>query len=83
MAHGCISVVASKHYLVAFGDYPAIVIEPRVNGRLASALAYSLDLGDGVGKFHEPFGSREEVREEVGPEAEAENRDVLLIDQPS
>jgi hypothetical protein len=46
VAHCGISVVSAEHYLVAFGDYPAVVVKSCIYSRFAAALADSFDFCD-------------------------------------
>ena len=80
VAHGGVAVVAAEHDLGALGDDVAVAVDAGIDSRLCAARADRFDLGDGVGEFHEPPRSREEVSLKIGPEAEAQHRDVLVVD---
>ena len=79
MAHGDVAVVAAEEDLPALGDDAAIAVDAGVDRRLAAAGAHGLDLRDGIGQLHEPPRAGEEVREKIRPQAEAQHRDVLLV----
>ena len=79
MAHGHITVVASEHDLTALGHDPPFGIDPGVDRRLSAAGTDSLYLRYRIRKLHEPLSSGEEVREEVCPQSEAEDRHILLV----
>ena len=79
MAHGDIAVVAAEEDLVAGGDYLPVGSDAGVDRGLGAALAYGLDLRDGVGQLHEPLRAGEHVREEVRAQAETEHGEVELV----
>ena len=63
------------------GDYPAVCIDPCVNGRLSAAGTDRLYLRDGVGKLHEPPCAGEKVGEKVRSQTEAKHGNVLTVDK--
>ena len=83
VAHGDVAVVAADHDLIALGDDVALAADARVDGRLCAAVADGFDLLDVVRHLEQPQAAGEELGEEVGPQAEAEHRDVEIVDDPA
>ena len=81
VAHGHIAVVAAEQNLAALGDDVTLLVDAGVDGSLSAAGADGLNLGQGVGKLHEPLRAGEEMGKKVGAQAEAEYRQVLLVHQ--
>ena len=71
MAHCDICFVSADHDLIALGNDVHICIKSSVDGSLRSAGADGLDLGDRVRNLEKAAASREQMREEVGTQAEA------------
>ena len=83
MAHGDVAVVAAEEHLIALRQNVALRADAGVGRGLPAAVADGLDLGDGVRQLEKPPAAGEKLRPEVGPQAEAENRKVLTVDQPA
>ena len=68
---------------LALGDHDPVLDARVVRGALA-APAQGLDLQDlrAVGELDQPRGAREEPGPEVGQDAEAEDVDAQLVDDP-
>lgn len=81
VTHGDIAVIAAEENLIAVGDDVSGRVDARVDGRLAAAGADGFDLGDGVGKLHEPACAGEEVRKKIRAQTEAQNRQILVVNE--
>ena len=81
MAHGHIAVVSSEEDLVTLGDDPPACIDAGIDRRFPSAGANGLDLGQGIGQLHQALRTGKKVGQKVGPETEAENRQILFVHQ--
>ena len=81
MAHGNIAVVSAEKDLIAVGDDAPVFVDAGVYRGLAAAGADGFYFSDGVGKLHEPARAGEEVRQKVRAQAEAQDGQVLLIDE--
>ena len=81
VAHGDIAVVAAEKHLIAVCDDAPRCVDAGVYRGLAAACADGLYLGDGVGKLHEPARTGEEMRQEVGAQAKAQNRQIFSVDE--
>lgn len=79
VAHGDVGVVPAEEHLLALGDDPAVRREARVHGGLGPAGADCLYLRYRVRQLQEPLRAGEHVRQEIGPQPEAEDGDVQLV----
>ena len=80
VAHGDVAIVSAEENLVALGDHVAVLVQTRVDGSLGAAGADGLDLGNGVGHLKQAAATLEKMAEEVGTQAEAQNGDVVIVD---
>ena len=80
MTHGYVAVVAAEEDLLAGGDYPAVGADAGVDRGLGAAFADGLYLRYRVRELQKAAGAGEHMREEVRPQAEAEDGDVELVD---
>ena len=71
VAHGDVAVVAAQHHLGAFGD-DVTVVDTGIDGGLCAAVAHGLDLFDGIGQFHQPAGTGEQMGLEIRTQTETQ-----------
>ena len=79
MAHRLIAVVAAEEHLRAAGHNLSVLAYSRVDGRLSAAAADGLYLGYGVRDLKQPAASRENIRQEIGTQPEAEHRNIAFV----
>ena len=79
VAHGDVRIVATQHHLGTFGDDVAVTIDTGIDGGLAAAIADGLDLLDLIGQLHQPHRAGEQAGLEIGTQAEADHRHIVII----
>ena len=79
MAHRLIAVVAAEEHLRAAGHNLSVLAYSRVDGRLSAAAADGLYLGYGIRDLEQPAASRENIRQEIGTQPEAEHRNIAFV----
>ena len=79
MAHGNVAVISAQNHLGTLGDNITIT-DSGIDSGLGATDAHGLDFLDAVGQFHEASAAGEEPGLEVGPQAEAHDRYVAVID---
>ena len=80
MAHGYVAIVSAQQDLVALGDPLHIPVETGVDDGLGAAGADGLDLRHRVGHLEQAAAALKEVAEEVGAQTEAEDGNVVDVD---
>ena len=77
------TVMSAEEYLAAFGNDLPFRVNSGVDGSLSAARADGLDFGKRIRQLHQALRAREEVRQEIGSETEAQHRQVVFVHQGS
>ena len=81
MTHRDIAVVAAEEDLIALGHNVSLRTDAGIGRGLSSAVADGFDLGNGVGQLEKPHTSGKQLRLEIRPQAEAQNGQILPVDE--
>ena len=81
MTHGKIPVIAADQELITFRNDIAVTVDTGIGGSLCTAIADRFDLGNSIRYFKEASGTFKQGAEEVRPETETKNGDIVHIHQ--
>ena len=80
-AEAGVLVVGPQHYLLPLADYPALAVEPGVEGRLLAAPADGLDLLQLIRHGQQIIAALEQLAPEVHLQAVAQHGDAAVVHQ--